>query len=310
MIELQHINKSYSQSGQSITALNDVSLSVQPGKIVGVIGKSGAGKSTLLRCVNLLERPDSGQVIINQQALHTLKAAELRQARQKIGMIFQHFNLLHSRTAFENIALPLKLHQQHDQQHRVEQLLTLVGMQDRAHHYPSQLSGGQKQRIAIARALVTEPRVLLCDEITSALDPETTLSILRLLRRITTELNLSVLFITHDMDVIKSVADRVVVMEQGKIVEEADIITLFKNPKSDVATALTESSLHCDLPTQLARQLIPQPDGIQNAIIRIKFCGHPAVEPIIDHLVRQENLTVNIFQANLEYIQQETIGFG
>ena len=150
--------------------------------------------------------------------------------------------------------------------------------------------------------------MLLCDEITSALDPETTLSILRLLRRITTELNLSVLFITHDMDVIKSVADRVVVMEKGKIVEEADIITLFKNPKSDVATALTESSLHCDLPTQLARQLIPQPDGIQNAIIRIKFCGHPAVEPIIDHLVRQENLTVNIFQANLEYIQQETIG--
>ncbi len=308
MIELHQVSKQYRSGNQHCTALNSVSLKVKPGEIVGVIGKSGAGKSTLLRSINLLERPDSGDVIVNHQSLLSLSADELRQARRKIGMIFQHFNLLSSRTAAQNVALPLALHRQREQQHNIDDLLELVEMSDRAQYYPSQLSGGQKQRIAIARALITQPNVLLCDEITSALDPETTPSILRLLRRITTELNLSVLFITHDMEVIKSVADKVIVMDKGTIIEESNIINLFKNPQTQITKALTESSLHCELPRELSAKLTASQGDNSNAMIRIKFLGQPAVEPIIDTLIREKNLSINIFQANLEYIQNETIG--
>jgi len=310
MIELKNISKHYRHNGDKITALDSIDLEVNRGEIVGVIGKSGAGKSSLIRCVNLLERPDQGEVWVNQQDLMTLNHADLRAARKQIGMIFQHFNLLHSKTAFENIALPLSL-QDLDQatvQQRVSALLDLIGLSDKAQQYPSQLSGGQKQRIAIARALATEPTVLLCDEITSALDPENTFSILQLLRKIQRQHNIAILLITHDMNVIKTVADRAIVLDQGQIVEQDDILNIFKNPKTAIAQSLTQASLHCELPQTLQQQLQSSPLDHGQAMIRVKFLGHPAVEPIIDQLIRQHQVKVNIFQANLEYIQQETIG--
>jgi len=310
MIELKNITKTYHHNGQPITVLHNINLTVQPGEIVGVIGKSGAGKSTLLRCVNLLEKPTSGEVWVNSTNLTTLPGSELRQARAKIGMIFQHFNLLSSRTTRDNIALPLELNDHSPQviQQRVDQLLELTGLSDRADNYPSQLSGGQKQRTAIARALANQPNILLCDEITSALDPETTASILKLIRKIQRELNISILFISHDMEVIKSVSDRVIVLDQGHIAEETDIINIFKNPKSEISKALTQAALHCELPTEI-RQLLHQDSGQNDqAIIRIKFLGKPAVEPIIDDLIRDKHLKINILQANLEYIRHETVG--
>lgn len=240
MIELEHLHKFYSTKSGESHALKDVSLSVSPGEIVGVIGKSGAGKSTLIRCVNLLERPDSGVVRVNGVTLTALNSAELREARHDIGMIFQHFNLLSTKTVFENVAFPLRLQKIPTKiiEKTVLDLLDRVGLSTHLRHYPSQLSGGQKQRVAIARALSTRPKVLLCDEMTSALDPETTEDILQLIREINEDMHLSILCITHQMRVIKTLADRVVVMDQGEVVETARVTDLLENPQTTIAARL------------------------------------------------------------------------
>jgi len=310
MIELKNVSKHYQHADNRLPALQDINLCVKPNEIVGVIGKSGAGKSTLIRCVNLLEKPDTGEVWVNHQNLTALDRHELPKAREKIGMIFQHFNLLDSQNIFNNIALPLKLDNKTGEyiQTTVTALLDLVGLTDKADHYPSQLSGGQKQRVAIARALANNPSVLLCDETTSALDPETTLSILHLIHKIQRERHIAILFITHDMDVIKTISDRVIVLDQGKIIEETDVISIFKNPQTAIAQSLTQACLHCELPDEIQHSLQPHNEPTDSAIIRIKFLGHPAVEPVIDELIREHNLKINIFQANLEYIRSETIG--
>jgi D-methionine transport system ATP-binding protein len=234
MIELHNISKIYSGKFDDIYALKNINLSVAPGEIVGVIGKSGAGKSTLIRCVNLLERPTSGLVKINGVELTTLSPSQLRHERHQIGMIFQHFNLFATRTVFDNVAFPLHLLKKESNEIDaiVYPLLEKVGLGDRDDAYPHQLSGGQKQRVAIARALATRPKVLLCDEMTSALDPHTTEDILGLIRQINRELNLSILCITHEMSVIKSIADRVAVIDQGEIIECENVVELFKNPKT------------------------------------------------------------------------------
>ncbi|TKC62056.1 ATP-binding cassette domain-containing protein [Pedobacter hiemivivus] len=236
MIELKHITKHFNHKNRQVVALDDVSLTVPEGKIYGVIGASGAGKSTLIRCVNLLERPSSGTVTVNGKALMKLSPSELAKERRHIGMIFQHFNLLSSRTVFQNIAFPLELDGQSKQEisKRVYELLALVGLADKAEDYPARLSGGQKQRVAIARTLASNPRVLLCDEATSALDPATTKSILALLKDINQQLNITILLITHEMRVVKNICDEVAVISSGKLIEQGPVDEVFGNPKHEL----------------------------------------------------------------------------
>lgn len=242
MIELYNLNKIYSNQSGKIHALKNVNLSVAPGEIVGVIGKSGAGKSTLIRCVNLLEKPTSGSVRVNNIELTKLNAAQLRQARHQIGMIFQHFNLLSTHSVFDNVAFPLTLLKKSkgEMNNIVSELLEKVGLSDKRNIFPHHLSGGQKQRVAIARALATNPKVLLCDEMTSALDLETTYDILKLIRNINQDLGLSILCITHEMSVIKAIADRVAVIDQGEIIEYATAVDLFKNPQTAITKRLIQ----------------------------------------------------------------------
>ena len=226
MLELKHITKTFDTDAGPVTAVNDVSLTINQGEIFGIIGFSGAGKSTLVRCINLLERPTSGEVVIDGTDLTRLSDADLRVVRRRIGMIFQHFNLMPSRTVFDNIALALRhsgLDKAATRQEDRSRLLELVGLSDKINAYPAQLSGGQKQRVAIARALANDPKVLLCDEATSALDPQTTRSILRLLKEVNQKLKLTIVVITHQMGVIKEICDRVAVMKTGRIVEEGSI---------------------------------------------------------------------------------------
>ena len=237
MIKLSNITKVFQQGNRTIQALNNVSLHVPAGQIYGVIGASGAGKSTLIRCVNLLERPTEGSVLVDGQELTTLSESELTKARRQIGMIFQHFNLLSSRTVFGNVALPLELDNtpKDEVKRRVTELLSLVGLGDKHDSYPSNLSGGQKQRVAIARALASNPKVLLCDEATSALDPATTRSILELLKDINRRLGLTILLITHEMDVVKRICDCVAVISNGELIEQDTVSEVFSHPKTPLA---------------------------------------------------------------------------
>lgn len=242
MIVLKNITKQFRQKDRNITALSDVSLTVPEGRIFGIIGASGAGKSTLIRCVNLLERPTSGAVIVDGKALMDLSPSALAKERRHIGMIFQHFNLLSSRTVFENVAFPLELDgkSKGEIRERVLELLALVGLQDKTDDYPASLSGGQKQRVAIARTLASNPKVLLCDEATSALDPATTRSILALLKDINQRLQITILLITHEMRVVKSICDEVAVISSGKLVEQGAVEEVFANPQHE----LTREFIH------------------------------------------------------------------
>lgn len=310
-IQLSQLNKSYQTQTGTVLALKDIDLEVQPGEIFGIIGKSGAGKSSLLRCVNLLEQPTSGVVRVAGQTLTALTAKELRVARRSIGMIFQHFNLLSSATVYENIALPLHL-AGYDKQRietRVRYLLQLTHLEDKRSHYPYQLSGGQKQRVAIARALANHPSVLLCDEATSALDPATTQSILELLNDINRELQLTILLITHEMEVIKTICDRVAVLDQGQIVEQSKVIDFFIQPQTAIGACLIkETSLHRDLPQVLQQRLSAMQTADANPLIRIFFQGKLAEQPLISQLAKQFGLELNILQANIETLRAQTIG--
>lgn len=310
MIELRNINKIYAGKSRDLHALNNINLTVAPGEIVGVIGKSGAGKSTLIRCVNLLERPTSGSVHVNGIELTQLNPIQLRAARHQIGMIFQHFNLLATRTVFQNIAFPLELLKKDKKEIEKVVLILLekVGLQERADAYPHQLSGGQKQRVAIARALATKPSVLLCDEMTSALDPETTEDILQLVRNINREMGLSILCITHEMHVVKSIADRVAVIDRGEIVECASVVELFKNPKTPIAKRLIQSVLKSELPEELQSQLHYEMMPDDQVVLRLTFVGHATLEPVINEFMRQTHIKVNILQANIEQLRTEMIG--
>ena len=234
MIELKHIHKSYDGH---ITALSDINLTIRDGEIFGIIGQSGAGKSTLVRCINMLEAPTSGEVLVNGKDMTKLSKAELREARKHIGMIFQHFNLLSSRTVYENVSFPLELSgmPRDERDKKIQAILELVGLTEYKDKYPSQLSGGQKQRVGIARAIVTDPPVLLSDEATSALDPETVKSILQLLKDINQKLGITIILITHQMEVIKQIADRVAVIEAGRIIEESSVVDLFTAPKTETS---------------------------------------------------------------------------
>ncbi|MDF2868028.1 MAG: metN [Gammaproteobacteria bacterium] len=307
MIQLLDIAKTYPNG---VHALQHINLQVKPGEIYGIIGKSGAGKSTLIRCVNLLERPSSGKVLIEGEDLTTLFASQLRDIRRKIGMIFQQFNLLNSASVYENAALPLTLTKMPKQKiyDTVMPLLELTGLIERKDHYPAQLSGGQKQRVAIARALANKPKILLCDEATSALDPHTTASILALLKTINRQFGLTILLITHEMEVVKTICERVAVLENGQIVEKASTNELITQPKAPAARELVSSILKQHLPHYLQQKLKSIPTKTSYPVWRIWFHGKASQEPIMAHLIQRLGLEINILQANLEHIQNELIG--
>ncbi|MFA6036915.1 MAG: methionine ABC transporter ATP-binding protein [Legionellales bacterium] len=310
MIQLQGISKTYMHRKKTLQALYPIDLSVQKGEIFGIIGLSGAGKSTLLRMVNLLELPTSGRVYIDGQELNAQNTAQLRGTRQQIGMIFQHFNLLNSQTVFENIALPLKFaHWSCDKiQARVEELLELIGLTDKRNAYPGQLSGGQKQRVAIARALALSPKILLCDEATSALDPHTTQNILQLLQEINKKLNLTILLITHEMDVIKHICHHVAVLDHGHLVEQSSVIDLFIHPQHDVTKRFVESYMGLTLPEDVQLKLQNNADGQALPLLKLAFRGESALRPLIAELMTHCETGVNILLANMQVIQQETMG--
>ena len=310
MIELKNLNKIFTTGNTQVRAIDGVNLSVPEGAIYGVIGSSGAGKSTLIRCVNLLEKPTSGQVIVAGQDLTLLPEKLLRQARHNMGMIFQHFNLLSSRTVYENVALPLQLAGASKTviKQAVVPLLKLTGLDTKTDSYPAQLSGGQKQRVAIARALASKPKVLLCDEITSALDPQTTQSILTLLKDIRRQLNITILMITHEMDVVKLICDRVAIMSMGKIIEENDVEQFFINPKSDLAKNFVNSSIHHKPAIDIQGGFKVDYFEGSKPIVRITFVGEATLQPLITKVAKQFNVDFNILQADIETVSKKSTG--
>lgn len=310
MIELLNLEKTYQFNNTSIQALRNINLCVNPGEIFGVIGSSGAGKSTLIRCVNLLEKPTFGKVIIDGDDITSFSTIQLRNARRKIGMIFQHFNLLSSRTVFENIAFPLQLTKMNKTQIKqsVKKLLELTGLSAKQDDYPAQLSGGQKQRVAIARALANQPKILLSDEATSALDPETTHSILQLLKEINQKLGLTILLITHEMQVVKEICHRLAIIEHGQMIEQADTLEFFSNPKSETAKKFIRTSLTHHLPENIRARLVIEQTPESLPLLRISFLGQSSQEPLIAHLIQKYSLNLNILLANIEQIRDETVG--
>ncbi len=311
MIYLKNISKVYVTKDNRIEAVKDVSLHIEPGKIVGIIGYSGAGKSTLIRCINLLETPTSGEVIVNGLDLTRLSSKELRKTREKIGMIFQHFNLMGNRNVFENIAYPLKGKGFNKEQikEKVESLLTLVGLSDKIKAYPSELSGGQKQRVAIARALANDPQVLLCDEATSALDPQTTQSILKLLKEINDKLSLTIVIITHQMEVVKEICHRVAVMDGGKIVEEGDILQIFANPKAQMTKGFVSTVFHYDKIYELLdKESFVVKLTEEELVAKISFEGQKVGHAFISKLSRKYNVDASILFGNIEIIQEVPVG--
>ncbi|BAS29214.1 methionine ABC transporter ATP-binding protein [Limnochorda pilosa] len=305
-VRLQGVHKGFVTEAGRIEALRGLDLEVHAGEIYGVIGVSGAGKSTLVRCINRLERPDAGRIEVDGVDLATLEGAELRRVRQRIGMVFQHFNLLRSRTVAGNVALPLEVtgRPRREIQERVAELLEWVGLAGRADSYPSQLSGGQKQRVGIARALANRPDLLLCDEPTSALDPETTASVLDLLRRVRDEMGLTILIITHEMAVVRAICDRVAVVESGRVVEEGPAARMLVEPASAAARRLlgfAEGSVH--LPERPA----PVP-GEQARLLELRFVGEVARQPVITHLVRRFPVTANILGGQIDRLAGAPFG--
>lgn len=315
MIKLDHITQTYkTPEGREFKALDDVSIEIRPGEIFGIIGRSGAGKSTLVRCINLLNRPSEGTVTVDGKNLTELSEDELRESRRSIGMIFQHFNLLSSRTVYDNVALPLELvgTPKNVIREKVEPLLKLVGLTEHAHKYPSQLSGGQKQRVGIARALTNDPKLLLSDEATSALDPETTVATLALLKRINKELGLTIVMITHEMQVVKQICERVVVMNYGKIVEQGKVVDIFMSPQHETTKALIGNVMARDMPASIldrfrkARENHPNSDAVY--LLRLAFSGNEVTRPVISECSRRFNLDFNILRGTVDDVQGQTLG--
>ena len=305
MIKLSHISKEFVSGKRTVHAVQDVSLTIDKGEIFGMIGFSGAGKSTLVRCINLLERPTSGKVIVDGQDMLSLSAKELRQARKKIGMIFQHFNLMPSRTVADNVAYPLRGSGLSKQQiaEKVQRLLDLVGIGDKAEAYPKQLSGGQKQRVAIARALANDPNVLLCDEATSALDPQTTKAILQLLKHLNETLGITVVIITHEMAVVKEICHRVAVMEHGKVVD------IFANPREDI----TKNFIHTTSNLRKIEELIAEDSPVVKLnpgelIVRLSYIQRNVSEPLISTVSRKFDIVLNIIFSDIAIVQDAPIG--
>ena len=315
MINVEHLDKTYHLKNADVHAVDDVSLHIESGQIYGVIGYSGAGKSTLVRCLNFLEIPDSGSIEIEgfgkvnaKQVSLDISQKKLRELRRSIGMIFQHFNLLDRSTVFDNVAYPLKYTglSKKEIETRVDELLDLVDLADKKYVYPSQLSGGQKQRVAIARALSNNPKVLLSDEATSALDPDATESILKLLKDLNKRLGITIILITHEMSVIKSIANRVAVMENGKVVEEGDVYDIFANPKEEITKKFINSSSSLSNITKLIenKTIIPR----DSKLVKLTFTRDSVGSATISKISREYNVDVNIMLANVDVVNADALG--
>lgn len=302
-IEVIDLKKSFHQH----TILKDISFNIKQGEIVGIVGKSGAGKTTLFRCLNALEKPDQGQILIEGKELTTKSARHLL---QRMGTVFQNFNLLNRRTVLENILLPLEIQRQPCQISRAkaQNIATLVGLGQKMDAYPSQLSGGQKQRVAIARALVSEGSLLLCDEFTSALDPITTVEILGLLRKLNQKLGITILLITHDMSVVREICDRVIILDHGKIVETGTLEEIILQPQSAIAKLLLKSLINRELPNHLQNSLHTKPFEGCDVILRLLFSGASAHQPLVASLIEHFNVRVNIIAGNLGHIREHAVG--
>ncbi|OTQ74596.1 MULTISPECIES: methionine ABC transporter ATP-binding protein [Gilliamella] len=311
MIKFENVSKQYERNGITTQALQNINLTIQKGDIYGIIGYSGAGKSTLVRLINFLEKPTQGNVIIQNQSLNQLSNPQLRQVRRKIGMIFQHFNLLESKTVYENIAIPLVLIKKDKQviKQKVYELLEFVGLSDKAHSYPKELSGGQKQRIGIARALANDPDILLCDEATSALDPQTTQSILELIKKINDQYKITVVLITHEMHVIEQVCHKVAVMEKGKIIEHGNVLDVFGHPKHKTTQNFVSSVINDQIPAGVVENLL-EIEGDKNNIklFKLEFLGRSASEPVMNSLILQQKVVVNILFAHMSEIEKTVLG--
>lgn len=311
IIELKNIYKTFSNNGKTFNAVEDASISIQKGEIYGIIGFSGAGKSTLVRTINLLGRPTSGSVIVRGKNMLSLSPVDLRQERKTIGMIFQHFNLMKSRTVFDNVAFPLKRSKLTKTQiaDKVHELLALVEIGDKEKYYPSQLSGGQKQRVAIARALANNPDILLCDEATSALDPTTTRAILKLLKKLNEQLGLTIVIITHQMEVIKEICDKVAVMEHGKIVEQGEVFNIFANPQNEI----TKHFIRATSKLTKIEELIAEDSPVVHLepgekLVRFSYIQKDVSEPLISATSRLYDITMNIIFAEIYFVQNAPIG--
>lgn len=304
LIEIDSISKDYNHADKIIHALKDVSLTIEKDDVYGIIGLSGAGKSTLIRALARLVRPSTGKVLFSGKDIAALAKKELRDFHKNIGMIFQHFNLLSSRSVADNIAYPLEIAKipREQQKQRVDELLELVGLQEKSAAFPSQLSGGEKQRVGIARALATAPQVLLCDEATSALDPKTTKEILSLLRSINKNLGVTIVLITHEMEVIKQICNKVAVIEKGKIVEKGIVSEIFADPQHPTTRNFLQSASH-DIPAEFFNN--PSPN---KKLLRLKFKGAVASEPVMSEIVRKFNIDTNILLGWIDHLQTITIG--
>ncbi|MCA5013144.1 MULTISPECIES: methionine ABC transporter ATP-binding protein [unclassified Enterococcus] len=311
MIELKHIDVTFYQKKKAIEAVKDVTLTIEKEDVFGIVGYSGAGKSTLVRVINLLQRPTAGEVIINEKNILSFSPKELRAQRKKIGMIFQHFNLMKERTIFGNIDFSLKYSGLNKMQRKekIEKLLDLVGLADKKDAYPSQLSGGQKQRVAIARALANDPEILLCDEATSALDPKTTIQILDLLKKLNKELGLTIVLITHEMQVVKEICNKVAVMEAGQVIEQNDIVSVFSQPKEALTKDFIRTATHID---QALETIVQHPSltnlGGNEVLVEFSYVGEQTSEPLIAQLYSQYHVVTNILYGNVEILQNVPIG--
>ncbi|PRX32516.1 D-methionine transport system ATP-binding protein [Orenia metallireducens] len=309
MIKINNLTKIYQSKDKQVVAFDNINLDIGEGEIFGVIGPSGAGKSTLIRCLNLLEEPTAGEVIIDGQDITKLSTYKLREARKEMGMIFQRFNLLKSRTVADNVAFPLEIAGKTKREItiKVAELLELVGLADKANNYPSQLSGGQQQRVGIARALANDPKVLLCDEATSALDPETTHSILELLKKINDKLGITIVIITHEMEVIKEICTKVAVLDKGTIAEHGDVIDIFTNPQAEVTKRFIERVINANVPEELlSRVTVANPD--KGRLVKVSFIGESAAKPMVSELVHNFAIDANILYGNIDKIQGTPFG--
>lgn len=308
MIELRNVSKVFKTGENEVRALDDVSLTIEDGDIYGIIGFSGAGKSTLIRTINALETPTSGQVIVDGEDINALKKSELRKKRKKIGMIFQQFNLLETKTVYENIALPLVLNHvpKEEIKKKVQEVLEYVELTDKRDVYPSKLSGGQKQRVGIARALATEPSILLSDESTSALDPKTTKAILKLLKKINKELGITIVLITHEMNVIQSICNHVAVMESGRIVERGEVLEVFSEPKQDITKNFVKTVINDSVPELLVESISSEKKN--NKLLKLKFLDSDSTESVLSGVNKSFDVETNILFANISEIQDRVLG--
>lgn len=315
MIQLEHIDVTFQQKKRQIQAVKDVTIHIREGDIYGIVGYSGAGKSTLVRVINLLQVPTSGKIIVDGDVLFdkkvTLTAEQLRRKRQDIGMIFQHFNLMSQLTAEENVAFALKHSSlsKEEKKEKVHTLLELVGLADRAENYPSQLSGGQKQRVAIARALANDPKILISDESTSALDPKTTKQILALLQDLNQKLGLTIILITHEMQIVKDIANRVAVMQNGRLIEEGSVLDIFSNPQQDLTKDFISTATGIDdAMDKIEQQEIVKYLASNSLLVQMKYAGTSTDEPLLNEIYKHHQVTANILYGNIEILGGTPVG--